>query len=92
MELGVGSGEATLVLTQEGNEISGTYSGTLGDEVPVTGAVTDEGIRISFDSQAGEIVYLGTVEEGVFKGTCDYGQLGEGTFEGEKQSGLTAAG
>jgi len=86
VELDVGSGNATLVLAQEGHEISGTYTGTLGEELPLTGEVTDEGIEISFDSAAGKITYTGTVEEGVFKGSCEYGQLGSGTFEGEKQS------
>lgn len=86
VELDAGSGNATLVLVQEGNEIVGTYTGTLGEELPVTGEVTDDGVEISFDSAAGKINYTGTVEEGVFKGSCEYGQLGSGTFEGEKQS------
>lgn len=86
VELDVGSGNATLMLTQEGNEITGTYTGTLGEELPVNGTVTEDGIEISFDSAAGEVTYVGTVQEGVFEGTCEYGQLGNGTFRGEKQS------
>ncbi len=85
VDLDVGSGTATLVLTQEGDEIAGTYSGTLGEEVPVEGKVTEEGIEVSFDSQAGKVTYAGKLEEGVFQGTCEYGQLGSGTFKGEKQ-------
>lgn len=30
--------------------------------------------------------HAGTVQEGVFEGACEYGQLGNGTFRGEKQS------
>ena len=86
VELDVGSCNATLVLTQEGNEISGTYTGTLGEELPVTGEATEDGIQISFDSAAGAITYTGKLQEGVFEGTCEYGQLGSGTFKGEKQS------
>lgn len=92
VELDVGAGEATLVLTQEGTEISGYYTGALGEQLPVTGEVSDEGIEISFDSEAGKVVYSGKIEEGIFEGTCEYGQLGSGTFKGEKQrSGPPAA-
>ena len=42
---------------------------------------------LSFVSDlAGAVSYEGAIEEGVFKGTCIYGDLGEGTFEGSKSS------
>ena len=44
-------------------------------------------IKLSFDSDlAGAVSYEGAIEEGVFKGTCIYGDLGEGTIEGRKSS------
>ncbi len=81
--LGVGSGEATLVFEQEGETLTGTYSGILGEQT-VTGTAKENAVEFSFDSQAGKITFKGTVEDGVFKGTCDYGQLGGGTYNGEK--------
>ncbi len=56
LDIGQG-GEATFVLSQEGDEISGTYSGALGQDVPVTGKVTEDGVEFSFDSQAGTVNY-----------------------------------
>lgn len=78
-------GEATFVLEQEGDEISGTYSGALGSDIEVTGEVTEEGIELWFDSLAGLITYKGKVEGTKIEGTCEYGQLGPGTFKGEKK-------
>ena len=83
--LDTGGGDATFVLTVEDGKISGTYSGALGTAVPVTGQVTEEGVRFSFDSEAGGVVYEGKIEGDVMEGTCDYGLLGPGTFKGERQ-------
>ena len=86
VELDAGTGgDATFVLAVEEDEISGTYSGALGEDIAVTGQVTEEGLRFVFDSQAGEIVYEGKVEGNTMEGTCEYGQLGGGTFKGERQ-------
>ena len=82
-----GGGDATFVLVQEGTEITGTYSGQTGDGIEVTGAVEDGVITFSFVSDlAGAVTYEGTIEDGTFKGTCFYGDLGDGTFEGRKSS------
>ena len=88
VDLGAGGGgDVVFVLVQEGAEITGTYSGQTGDGIEVTGAVKDGVITFSFLSdQAGVVTYEGTIEEGTFKGTCIYGALGEGTFEGRKSS------
>ena len=76
-----------FALVQEGAEITGTYSGATGDGVEVTGTVEDGVITFSFVSdQAGVVTYEGAIEDGTFKGTCLYGALGEGTFEGRKSS------
>jgi Icc-related predicted phosphoesterase len=52
---------------------------------PVIGTVEGDKISFSFDSQAGKVSYEGTVDGDTMKGTCTYGQLGEGTFEGKKK-------
>ncbi len=78
-----GVGEATFVLEQEGNEITGTYTGALGEQ-DVTGTIDGSAVVLTFDSEAGTITYEGTVDGDAFQGTCEYGQLGSGSFEGSK--------
>ena len=85
VELDTGGGDATFVLTVEDEKISGTYTGLLGEDVPVTGQVTEEGVRFSFDSEAGEVVYDGKIDGDTMEGTCEYGLLGAGTFKGKRQ-------
>jgi hypothetical protein len=84
--LDAGSGTATFVLTQKGEALSGTYSGTLG-EAKVTGSVKGEDVEWSFDTaEAGKIVYKGKLGgDGKIKGTVDYGELGKGSFTAEKK-------
>ena len=84
--LDVGSGTATFNFTQKGEALSGSYTGTLGTE-KVTGTVKGDNVDFSFDSeQAGRIVYHGTMDGATkFKGTCEYGLLGKGTFAAEKK-------
>ncbi len=44
-------------------------------------------IKFSFLSDlAGEVSYEGTMDGTTMKGTCLYGDLGEGTFEGSKSN------
>jgi hypothetical protein len=85
VELSAGSGEATFVFRQEGETLSGTYAGALGDNITVTGKVASGRVEFSFDSQAGRVTYVGTVEGDRMQGTCEYGQLGSGTFAGRRR-------
>ncbi len=79
-----GGGDATFVFAQEGSAITGTYSGALGDDIEFTGTLEDGEFRLTLDSQAGEIIFYGTVEGNTMEGDCIYGQLGDGVFEGSK--------
>ena len=88
VDLGGGQGgDATFTLqeTEEG-KLSGTYSGALG-QAEVTGTVSHHNVEFWFDSdQAGRVTYKGSItEDGVMAGTCTYGDLGSGTFEGKKK-------
>ena len=86
VELDAGSGgEAMFVLAVEDGKISGSYTGALGEDIPVTGKVTEEGATFSFDSQVGEVFYEGKIEKNTMEGVCEYGQLGPGTFKGERE-------
>ena len=86
VELDAGSGSATFVLKQSGDQLSGTYSGALGT-APVKGAVKGDKVEWTFESsEAGKITYSGTLSGATkLKGTVEYGQMGKGTFTAEKK-------
>jgi hypothetical protein len=84
--LDAGSGTATFVFKQDGDKLTGTYTGAVGS-ADVTGTVKGSDVQWSFSSdQAGMITYKGTLgADGKITGTVQYGQLGGGTFTAEKQ-------
>ncbi len=87
VELDAGSGDATFVFTVEDGVISGTYSGTLGEQA-VQGTVDGAEVTFSFEQdQVGTVRYVGTIEGDSMAGTCEYGMLGGGTFSGTRREG-----
>ncbi len=85
VDLGGQGGDAVFVLTQEGTTITGTYSGGVGEGLEVTGTAEDGVVEFMFVSDlAGEVAFEGTIEGTTMKGECFYGDLGSGTFEGQK--------
>jgi len=84
--LDAGSGVATLVLKQDGDQIAGTYTGALGD-AKVKGTVKGDSVELSFNhDEAGKIVYSGVMKSPTkMEGSVDYGQLGKGTFVAQKK-------
>jgi hypothetical protein len=81
---GQAPGTATFELTEgEGGELTGTYAGAAGS-ANVTGMVSGADVEFSFDSQAGKVTYKGSYADGKLSGTCSYGMIGDGTFEGGK--------
>lgn len=83
--LDAGSGSATFVLKQDGEKLTGSYSGALG-EAKVTGSVKGSDVEWTFDhDEAGKVVYKGKLEgDSKIKGTVEYGQLGKGSFNASK--------
>ena len=77
-----GSGNAKFVLEQKGTAVTGTYTGAMGRRVEVSGTAEDGRVELFFGSNRGVIAYEGTLEGTMLKGTCVYGELGEGTFAG----------
>jgi hypothetical protein len=67
-----GSGNAKFVLEQEGEAITGRYTGAMGDRIEVSGTVKDGKVVLAFDSSRGVIHYEGTLEGTTMKGTCVY--------------------
>ena len=84
VELDIGSGEPTFVFEQDGEMLTGTYEGTFG-EAPVTGMVKGDQIEFRFGAQDSEAVYVGTIDGDTMSGTCDYGGVGEGTWEAGRE-------
>lgn len=83
-----GTGNPTVVLKQEGEELSGTYKGRFG-ESPLKGAVKGKEIKftikVSAQGQDIQIDYAGEVDGDSMKGKVKFGEMGEGTFSGKKE-------
>jgi hypothetical protein len=84
-----GSGTPTMTIKQEGNKLTGHYSGQLG-ESDFTGSVTGSDFDFAFavDAQGTklDITYKGTIEsKDALKGTVSIAGLGNGTFTAKRQ-------
>jgi uncharacterized protein with FMN-binding domain len=83
-----GTATPSAVFKQDGENLTGTYKGRLG-EVPLKGTVKGNQIVFSFkvspQGQEIEIQYAGTVEANAMKGTVKFGEMGEAPFNGKKQ-------
>ena len=84
-----GTSNPTVTFKQEGEELTGTYKGRLG-EAPLKGSVKGNAIKWSLkvNAQGNElqIDYDGTIEaDGTIKGKAKFGDFGEGTFTGKKE-------
>lgn len=85
VDLGGQGGTPTFVLKQDGEKITGTYSGALGD-ADIKGTVKDNAVTLEFEVQGAIIRYEGKVSADGTKmeGTCDYGGQASGTFTATK--------
>jgi hypothetical protein len=83
-----GTSESKLVLTQAGEQLTGTLTSQRG-EMPVKGTLKGNTLALSYtvDMQGNqmEIKYDGTVDGSTMSGTVAYGQMGSGKFTGKKQ-------
>ena len=89
VETSAGSGTPTITLKQDGDKLSGHYSGKLG-EADLTGSVRGQDIVFSFtvDVQGTPLknTYTGTVEgKDSLKGKVDIAGLATGTFTAKRQ-------
>lgn len=81
----MGKRNPTVVFAQQGNALSGTYTGAFGS-APLTGRV--EGNRFSFTFEArammrsARITYSGTVQGNTIAGDIAAAGMGEGKFTG----------
>lgn len=89
VETSAGSGNPSFTFKQEGENLTGTYKGQLG-EGPLTGTVKGSEIKftIKLNTQGQDlsIVYTGTIEnKDSMKGKVMLGELGEGTWTGKRK-------
>ena len=89
VETAAGSGTPTITFTQDGEKLTGKYSGQLG-EADLTGTVKGQDIAFTFNVDAqGTMLnfkYAGTIEgKDAMKGKVEIVGLGEGTFTAKRQ-------
>ena len=89
VETAAGSGTPTITFTQDGEKLTGKYSGQLG-EADVTGTVKGQDIAFSFNVDAQgtalNFKYSRTIEnKDALKGKVEIVGLGEGTFTAKRQ-------
>jgi len=89
VETSAGSGSPTFTFKQEGEKLTGHYSGQLG-EADLTGTVKGDAIAFTFTGDVMgnkvEAAYSGTVEsKDSMKGKVTLANVGEGTFTGKRQ-------
>jgi hypothetical protein len=88
VETSAGAGNPTFTFKQDGEKLTGHYTGTFG-EADLTGSVKGAAITFSFtvDAQGNSLkeTYTGTVDKDTMKGKLTIEGLGEGTFTGKKQ-------
>ena len=88
VETSAGAGTPTFTFKQDGEKLTGHYTGTFG-EADLTGTVKGADITFSFtvDAQGNSLkeTYTGTVDKDTMKGKLVIEGLGEGTFTAKKQ-------
>jgi lipopolysaccharide export system protein LptA len=89
VETSGGTGTPTIVLTQDGGNLAGTYSSAVFGEQKLTGTIKGNVISFGFTGSVQgttvTITYTGTADATTMKGKVTVGELGEGTFTGKKQ-------
>jgi hypothetical protein len=89
VETSAGSGTPTITLKQDGDKLTGHYSGQLG-EADLTGTVKGQDVSFKFtvDVQGNNLdcTYSGAAEgKDAIKGKVNIAGLGDGTFTAKKQ-------
>ena len=85
VETSGGSGSPTFTFKQEGETLTGKYSGQFG-EADIKGTVKGNQIEFSFNAEgAGKITYSGTIENGTMKGKVNLGDQASGTWTAKRK-------
>ena len=89
VETAQGSGNPAFTFKQDGEKLTGTYSGLFG-KADVAGSVKGEAVEFTFDvsldGQTVKMRYKGKIESpGKMKGEVTLGELGSGTWTATKK-------
>ncbi len=88
VETQAGTGTPTLVLVQDGEKLTGTYTGRFGKS-PITGTIKGNALEFSFTAAgpmgSAEVSYSGTVDGANVSGTMTMGSMAGGNFTGHKE-------
>ena len=90
MAVEASQGKATPVLTlrQDGEKVSGTYRGQMGQS-DIQGTVKGNAIRFSvvlkFEDKEVTVVYSGTVTSNLMQGTVQFGGVGSGKWSAARR-------
>lgn len=89
VESPAGTGNPTFVFKQDGEKLTGTYTGLLG-KADVTGTVKGDKIEFefqaSYEGQSFKVRYSGKIESPTqMKGTVQFADLGEGAWTATKK-------
>jgi len=89
VETPAGTGNPTFVFQQDGEKLTGTYTGMLG-KADVTGTVKGDKIQFQFEAsyegQKFAVRYSGTIESPTrMKGTAQFADMGEGAWTAVKK-------
>ena len=88
VDLGGQGGSPTFVLAQDGEKLTGKYSGTLG-EAEMKGTIKGDAVTLEFEIMGALIRYEGKLspDGAKIEGTCDYGGQASGTFTATRAAG-----
>jgi hypothetical protein len=89
VDLGSITATPTVLLKQDGQSLTGTYTSTQYGQFPLKGTVNGDKIDFAFtmsiEGNALDVHFAGTADKDGLKGTVNYGGVGEGTFTGKKR-------
>ncbi len=84
VETSAGSGSPSMTFKQEGETLTGKYSGQLG-EADLKGTVKGNKIEFSFEAGGGVVVYTGTIEKDAMSGKVSLGDQASGTWTAKRK-------
>lgn len=87
VESDTGAGDALVTFRQDGQDLTGTYKGRMGESA-LTGSIRDTSIQFSvtlrFRDITFTVTYRGKVEGDGMQGTADFGEGKSGTWRARR--------
>ncbi len=84
VETSAGAGSPAMTFKQEGETLTGKYSGQLG-EADLKGTVKGNKLEFSFEAGGGVVVYTGTIEKDSMSGKVNLGDQASGTWTAKRK-------